>query len=283
DVASWAASLVWLIGFTSRIVGATGGSRGWGPGGAPREDATLIARRPGGEVRRWIVAHTDTKAQGHSMAGRLVAVWTSILGLLVMTGMAVARLGGPLPVAAVAGAAGMLLAAGVLAGRGKLRGHTVGARDNGSGIVAALMAAEVSIEPSTGILLTGAEEFGLVGARILAAERPDLIRGRECINIDTVDERGSLSLVSHDAAGHRLAARLEPLLAVPGVPGRRRRLPLGICVDSYRLARAGGVALTIGRLDWSTLKRLHTPEDTREGLSFETAIRVGRLIGGWKG
>jgi len=282
-VTSWAAALVWLIGIMSLVAVAAGVSLGWGPRGTPREDATLIARRPGADVRRWIVAHTDTKAQGHSMAGRLVAVWISIVAVVVVTGMTVARLGGPLPVPAVAGAAGLLLAAGVLAGRGRLRGQSLGARDNGSGLVAALTAAEVSADPATGILLTGAEEFGLVGARILAAQRPELVRGREFINIDTVDERGSLYLVSHDAAGHRLAERLEPVLGIPGAPVHHRRLPLGIFVDSYPLARAGGTAVTIGRLDWSTLRLLHTAGDTREGLSFETAIRVGRLGGGWTG
>ena len=45
---------------------------GWLPlGGGAREDANLIATRGGVPVRRWIVAHLDTKAQRHSMAGRL--------------------------------------------------------------------------------------------------------------------------------------------------------------------------------------------------------------------
>jgi Zn-dependent M28 family amino/carboxypeptidase len=252
---------------------------GWGAPGESREDATLIARRPGARVTRWIVAHTDTKAQGHSMAGRLLAVWAVLVAASALSGLAIARLlAGSPQGAVVAGGAAAALGAGFLATRGRLRGTTEGARDNGSGLVAALTAAARCDDPATGFLLTGAEEFGLVGARILGTTRPELVRGTRVINIDTVDDRGVLALVSHDAPGRGLAARLRPLLAEEAAPVRERRLPLGIFVDSYPLARAGAAAVTIGRLDWSTLRRLHTARDTREGLAFETALRIGDLL-----
>ena len=276
---AWAALLVWIGGLGGLLAVTSGTALGWGQAGESREDATLIARRGATPIRRWIVAHTDTKAQGHSMAGRLMAVWVVILSIVACTSLAILRLQGSLPVAPVAGAAALTLLAGFLAGRGRLAGTTVGARDNGSGLVAALAAAESSLDPATGILLTGAEEFGLVGARILAGTRPDLIRGIEVINLDTLDERGALSLVSHDAPGRALAARLAPLLASPDALVRQRRLPLGIFVDSYPLARGGGTAVTIGRLDWHTLRLLHTPRDTTDGLTFATALRVGRTLG----
>jgi hypothetical protein len=276
---AWAALLVWVGGLGALFAVAAGTALGWGQAGESREDATLIARRGATPVRRWIVAHTDTKAQGHSMAGRLIAVWAVIVSIVAFTTLATLRLQGPLPVAPVATAAALTLVAGFMAGRGRLTGTTVGARDNGSGLVAALAAAECSLDPATGILLTGAEEFGLVGARILAGTRPELVRGTEVINLDTLDECGALSLVSHDAPGRALAARLAPLLASPAAVVRQRRLPLGIFVDSYPLARGGGTAVTVGRLDWSTLRRLHTPRDTADGLSFATALRVGRALG----
>lgn len=213
------------------------------------------------------------------MAGRLAAVWAVLVAGGLLTGLAIARLGGPPGSAAVAAGAAAALGAGFLATRGRLRGTTVGARDNGSGLVAALTAAAACHDPATGFLLTGAEEFGLVGARILGKTRPELVRGTRVINIDTVDDRGVLALVSHDAAGRRLAARLRPLLTGDATPVRERRLPLGIFVDSYPLARAGAAAVTIGRLDWSTLRRLHTPRDTREGFAFDTALRLGLLFG----
>jgi hypothetical protein len=276
---SWGALLVWGGGLSGVLALAAGTALGWGTRSDLREDATLIARRRGASVRRWIVAHTDTKAQGHSMAGRLVAVWAIIVAIGVLTALAVIRLRGALPVAPVAGATLSALVAGVLAGRGRLRGTTVGARDNGTGLVAALAAAEASHDPATGILLTGAEEFGLVGARVIAETRPDLIRGTEVINFDTLDDRGALSLVTHDTRGRELAGLLSPLLASADAPVRTRRLPLGIFVDSYPLARGGARAVTIGRLDWRTLRLLHTPRDTSDALSFATALRVGRAIG----
>jgi Zn-dependent M28 family amino/carboxypeptidase len=143
--------------------------------------------------------------------------------------------------------------------------------------VAALAAAETAPQSGLGIIITGAEEFGLVGARVFARLTSDL-RDVEFVNVDTVDQEGPLYLVSHDAAGERLASSLEPVLAPIGLPVKRRRLPLGIFVDSAPLAQAGAPAVTIGRLTWGTLRRIHTPADTPEGLSLDTAVRVGRAI-----
>ena len=284
-VPRWAALGAWLAGLAALLVLVRGVGLGWGARGTGlREDANLIATRPGaGPPRRWIVAHTDTKAQGHSMAGRLVAVWILLVAVLALTAAAIARLGGPLPTAPVAAAAGVALAAGMLAMRGRLRGESPGARDNGSGVIAVLEAARRITNPAVGVLLTGAEEFGLVGARILASTRAELIAGTEIVNIDTVDERGALAIVSHDARGHGLAARLAPGLRSDVWTVRERRLPLGIFVDSWPLARAGASAVTVARLDWRTLRLIHTPRDTMDGLSLETARAVGAAVAGWAG
>lgn len=271
---------VLLVGLVALALVVRGVALGWPDRGAAlREDANLIATRPGVPVTRWIVAHVDTKAQGHSMAGRLVAVWVSILAIACLVAAATGRISGVPSTWLVAGTAGLGMAAGALAGRGRLRGTTPGSRDNASGIVAALSAAAAAPAGSgIGILLTGAEEFGLVGARILAEQRPALVRGLEVVNVDTVDERGALSIVIHDDAGRGLAASLAPRLAGIGEGPRVRRLPLGIFVDSYPLARAGARAVTVARLDWQTLRVLHTPRDTPAGLSFETAEAIGRAI-----
>jgi Iap family predicted aminopeptidase len=58
-----------------------------------------------------------------------------------------------------------------------------------------------------------------------------------------------------------------------------RRLPVGILTDSLPFARAGVPAITIGRLTWRTLRTIHTPRDTADGLSLETAVRIGRALG----
>jgi Zn-dependent M28 family amino/carboxypeptidase len=127
------------------------------------------------------------------------------------------------------------------------------------------------------VLITGAEEFGLVGARVFARLNPNSAAA-EFGNLDTLDQEGKLYLVSHDARGERLARRLEPRLVGLGVPLRRRRLPLGIFVDSAPLTKTGAASITIGRLTWNTLRRIHTPADTPDGLSLALAGRVGRVV-----
>jgi hypothetical protein len=273
----WGALAVWTLILAATACLAGGIAAGWLPLGDPREDANLVALRGDAPPRRWIVAHLDTKAQAQSMAGRLVAVWVLIVAVACGAGLAIARLLAPVPLwtAGLGVALGVL--AGALAGRGRLRGTSRGARDNGSGLVAALAFAETSADDGTGILITGAEEFGLVGARMFAAIQGSLAEVT-VINLDTIDGEGPLFVVSHDARGAAVAvpvaARLEPL----GIPVRRRRLPLGILVDSLPLARTGAAAVTVGRLTWSTLRVIHTPADVPETLSLEVAERVGRAL-----
>jgi hypothetical protein len=247
-------------------------------GGAPREAANLVAVRSEGPVRRWLVAHLDTKAQAQSMAGRLVAVWVIALALVSLTSVCIVRLTGVLPIPVLVLAASLALVAGALAGRGRLRGASRGARDNGSGVAAVLTAAEHSSDAATGVLITGAEEFGLVGSRIFAQLEKERLRGSVVINLDTIDQEGDLYLVCHDRRGQTFTQELSGRLEGLGLSLRRRRLPLGILVDSMPLARAGVPAITIGRLTWDTLRRIHTSGDTPEDLSLETAIRVGRAL-----
>ena len=275
----WAAALVLAGGLGVLVAGAIGIGLGWLPlGGAPREDANLIATRGDTPVRRWIVAHLDTKAQAQSMAGRLVAVWVIGLAVAGLAALALVRLRGPVSVASAGAAAAVAVLAGALAGRGRLRGTTAGARDNGTGVAAVLAAAERLTDPAAGILVTGAEEFGLVGARIFVAQRRAQLRDAVVVNLDTIDQEGELALVSHDARGAALAAREAPRLAAAGLESRIRRLPVGILTDSLPFARAGVPAVTIGRLTWRTLRTIHTPRDTADGLSLEAAERVGQAL-----
>jgi hypothetical protein len=268
---------VWSIMIAAVTCLAAGVAAGWLTLGEAREDANLIAVRSEAPVRRWIVAHLDTKAQGQSMAGRLVAVWVLATAVAWTGALAVARLWGPIPL--WLGAAGALLAivAGALAGRGRLRGTSRGARDNGSGVVAVLAFAEASSDEQTGVLITGGEEFGLVGARVFARVQGSL-RGIEVVNLDTIDDEGILYVVRHDLRGSTSAAALATRLGSLGLTVRTRRLPLGILVDSLPLARAGATAVTVGRLTWRTLRLIHTPADVPETLSLEAAERVGRAI-----
>lgn len=280
---AWAALVVWVLGLLA--LGALAWGIGTGtpvPGAERREDANLIAVPPGeAPVQRWIVAHLDSKAQGHSMAGRLVAVWVLVAAFLALTVLAAARwvTGAPLPQVPVAGGAGLAVAAGVLAARGRLKGGSPGARDNGTGLLAALEAAQLGPRPGVGIIVTGTEEFGLVGARALVAAQV-VAPGTEVLNLDTIADRGGLYVVDHDPAGRELAEGVVRALAPLGYPTRLRRLPLGILTDSLPLARAGARAITVGRLDWAVLRLLHTPADTLAELDLATAQAVGRALAG---
>ncbi len=277
-----AGPILWLAGLVA--LGALAWGIGSGvsvPGAERREDANLISRPPGeAPVTRWIVAHLDTKAQGHSMAGRLVAVWVMVLAVAGFTAAVAWRAwaGVPLTAAPVAGAAGLVMAAGFLAGRGRLRGGSPGARDNGTGLYAALVAAQTGPRAGVGFLFTGAEEFGLVGARALLAGGLG-VRGLEVVNLDTIADRGRFFAVTHDAAGRALAERLLEGLPGPGEGGEVRALPLGVFVDSLPMARAGARAVTLARLDWSVLAVIHTPRDTLDGLDLASARRVGERLG----
>jgi hypothetical protein len=271
---AWSGIAILGSGLVALAMIALGLGMGWSSlGGDQREDANLVATR-GPVVRRWIVAHLDTKAQGHSMAGRLVAVWVTIAAAVLLLALAALRLGGPLPVAAVAPVSGLAIVAGFLAGRGKLKGKSPGARDNGSGLMAALGAAELVNDPEVGILITSAEEFGLIGARYFAQEMGERLRGSEVVNFDTIDDRGPWRLVVHGRPAHALADRIATLLP----DARQHRLPLGIFVDSLPLAQRGAAAITVAKLDWETFQLLHTPRDTADGLSYEAAVQAGEVI-----
>jgi len=276
---AWLAPFIWFVGLVALAILAWGIGTGVEiPGAERRQDANLVVTWGPVPVRRWIVAHLDTKAQRHSLAGRLIAVWVLLLAITAMTLLVVWRgLGGVPAGALVGGSAGVTMAAGVLAGRGRLRGGSPGARDNGSGLLAALVAAEARREEGIGYLFTGAEEFGLVGARaFVRSDGP--FHQAEVLNLDTLTTRGSLYILTHDSRGRDLGLRLGASLGRIAARVTVRRLPLGILVDSLPFAAAGVPAVTLSRLDWADLRRIHTPADTTEDLDLATAEAVGAAL-----
>ena len=261
--------LAWKIGTGARI-----------PGTTFRNDANLIAVRGDGPVSTWLVAHVDTKAQAQSMAGRLISIWVvviAVIALILLAGWCLIS-GAPLPFSAAAAGAGIGLIAAIFAAGSRLRGSSPGARDNGTGLLAVLSAAEERPDGTLGIILTGAEEFGLVGARHLARAEPTLFRGAEVVNLDTLADRGDFYVISHNSSAVPLANRLQARLKALGLPVTQRRLPMGILVDSLAVARLAS-AVTVARLDWEVLRLMHTPRDTGQGLNPGFAEAVGRLIG----
>jgi hypothetical protein len=228
------------------------------------------------------VAHVDTKAQAQSMAGRLISIWVVVIAVVVLILLAGWRLigGTPLPLPLAAGGTCVALIATIFAAGSRLRGSSPGARDNGTGLLAVLAAAEERPDPTLGIILTGAEEFGLLGARHMVRAEPDLVRGGEVINLDTLADRGSFYIVTHNSSAVPLANRLQRRLEALGLSITQRRLPMGILVDSLAVARIASGAVTIARLDWAVLRLMHTPRDASQGLDPGFAEAVGRLIGG---
>ena len=133
-------------------------------------------------------------------------------------------------------------------------------------------------DPSIGVIITGAEEFGLVGARTLARERPHLFREATVVNVDTVDDAGTLFVVAHDGKSSALASRALERLAGLSPESRKRRLPLGILVDGVPLSMVSRETVTVGRLNWATLRRIHTPGDDATGYPMTTAEQVGERL-----
>ena len=216
------------------------------------------------------------------MAGRLVAVWLLAAAVFGMTLLAGLRIAFVPPLTAVAGVTGLAIAAGVLAGRGRLRGTSPGARDNGTGVLAALTLAQETADPAVGFLFTGAEEFGLVGARI-AASAGTVQTSAAVVNLDTFDQQGDFYLVYHDHHGAGLADQLWPLVEGLAPRSRKRALPAGILTDSLPFARHGCAAVTLARLDWQSLRLIHTPLDGPAGLDLSTAQAAGEAVGRWLG
>ncbi len=278
---AWAALATWLIGGLALGVLVAGVSRGWAPmRGQTRETANIVATRGSTPVNRWVVAHYDTKAQGLSLAGRLLAMVYASAVLLGLTLLAVLRLRGAIDVDIVAGAAALTLLACGLAGRGAIRGESTGARDNGTGLLAALTVAQHSTDPGTGILLTSAQQFGLLGARIFAQEHGPSLPGVEVVNLDTIDDQGPLKVWYHDEVGAGFASQVARRLGQDGAPVVKRKVSRAAAVDSVPLARSGASAVTVSRFDWATLRRIHTARDTPDDMQFKTAEAVGRALAG---
>ncbi len=151
-----------------------------------------------------------------------------------------------------------------------------GAPDNGSGLLAALVAAEAAPASGVGVLITGAEEFGLVGARVFAREYGPQLVGAEVVNLDTIDDQGSLYIVSHDAPGARFSAGLAGVLGGRGADREGAgAAALGLCRQpAARRRRARRHSRSPGSTG-ARCRRMHTVRDTPAGLEFQTAEVVG--------
>jgi len=226
--------------------------------GVPRtiSGVNLIARpvRPSAHQPVWLVAHYDSKGQPISMAIRLVGFAALVLGFVALAFA---------PVPAIA----LLVVALIIVSQNRVTDNSPGAVDNASALIAVFMTID-QLSPGTtvGVVFPDAEEFGLVGTRALAADRPDLFADAAVINLDGVDDVGRAMALLHrpGKVGAAVAAAL----------GARRTRWLPVIVDGIALAGVSRECVTILKGNWRTMRIVHRPGDDAARVRLDGAATV---------
>jgi len=198
------------------------------------EGVNVVGVRPRARVTVWLVAHYDSKGQPLSMLGRLAALPVSLL-------------------------------------LNQVTDRSPGAVDNATGVLTVFaILDQLPPEVPVGVVFSDAEEIGLVGARALVRDRPQLLHDTAVINFDGIDDMGTTFAFQHR----------------PGPVGQGVALALGIAprpwlpvvVDGIALRRAAGECLTLLRGDWRTMRVVHTPEDAPDRLTLTGVDRVASAV-----
>ncbi len=280
DVSGWAVSLVGGAALALVVLTAWGMAEGRLPLRIDTLEAVnLTATR--GEATFWLVAHSDSKGQGLSLAGRVVAVTALVVGLGALVACLIARVVGPIPWWGVLPAVVLTTGGGAALSRAAVTNESHGAVDNATGIIAALVAAEhLRGRTDVGVLITGAEELAMDGAKAWVSQRE--VTGM-FINFDGVDGRGRYRVMTHRVSGSAVtgpSSDVEGSLVKALMAARAEvatsRLPPGVLVDGVVLARAGMTGVSIGRGDWQTLKVVHTARDEPLRVDVSAAVLAGR-------
>ncbi len=241
-------------------------------------------RRP----RLYLVAHSDSKSQALPLAARMTLMALAGLAAAVFAVLTLLRpaLPGLTSAAALAGLAALLAGVPVLflflAGAGNA---SPGAIDNASGVGLVLHLAEVLAhtrpELDHTILITGAEELGVVGATafVLAAQGSGLLRRQEdngvvsVLNFDGIGSEGRLAVVG--GGDNRLAALVRAGCVELELP--LGRLPLvGALFDHIPFAEAGCDALSLVTIGPAG-RAVHTPADSADKLHVEGFRQAGEV------
>jgi uncharacterized membrane protein YphA (DoxX/SURF4 family) len=223
--------------------------------GTPREvrGVNLIAQRSqAGKV--WLVAHYDSKGQPISMAIRLVGFTALALGLFTLF-------------LATLPAIVLLAVAFVIVSQNRVNNNSPGAVDNATALIAVFMAIDqLGPAAAVGVIFPDAEEFGLVGARALAAERAALFTDAAVINLDGLDDAGRPTAFLHRSGpiGSAVAAALKA----------RQWRWLPVVVDGIALARVAGECVSILKGNARTMRVIHRPEDTVARVRLDGAAVV---------
>jgi uncharacterized membrane protein YphA (DoxX/SURF4 family) len=222
------------------------------------EGTNLIAHRPSDRptVRPsvWLVAHYDSKGQPISMAIRLTGFALLLIGLMAL-------------LVAVVPAVALLVIAFAIVSQNRVNDNSAGALDNATALVAIFMALDqLPRDAAVGVIFPDAEEFGLVGARALANERPALFADASVINLDGLDDMGRPTVFVH-RAGPVGDAVTEALKA-------RRWRWLPVIVDGLALAQVARECVTILKGNWRTMMIVHRRADTVARVRLDGAALV---------
>jgi len=224
--------------------------------GSPRviSCVNLVAQRSRTNV--WLAAHYDSKGQPVSMLVRLIGFLSLIIGLVW------------LPFASGETWFVIPLAMGVsILLQNRVTDRSPGAVDNATALVAVFMTLDqLARDAAVGVVFPDAEEFGLVGARALARERAALFAGAAVINLDGLDDVGSVIAFLHrpGKVGDAVSRALHAM--------RARWLP--VVVDGIALARVAGECVTILKGNAQTMAIVHRPEDSVSRVRLDGAATV---------
>jgi len=232
---------------------------------APIDGINLIAQRPSGRpaVRPpvWLVAHYDSKGQPISMFTRLLCVVTVLVALLTLWVSAILTDSSRWAFLFFV----VVLAASWVLNR--VNDNSPGAVDNATALVAVFMTLDqLSSTAAIGVVFPDAEEYGLVGARALAAEHGHLFAEATLINLDGLDDVGRPTAFLH-RAGPTVKAVAEALKA-------RQWRWLPVFVDGIVLQRVSRECVSILKGNWRTMRVVHRPEDTAARVRLDGAAIV---------
>ena len=268
-VATAVAGLMVVAGLARWLTSRGALSLPWGSAHGTNLEATR-----GDTTRVWLVAHLDSKSQRYSLAWRAAGAMLTLAAWVWLLVSVAAGLGGS-PwwhpwFLWVPGAAGGVLLMFASAGDA-----SPGAADNASGVAAVLGAAGLlAPDAGVGVLITDAEEVGLAGAHAWAGACAPGI----AVNCDTIDDRGSLMLLTSGRRPVALTAAVARAARRTGTPCRVRALPIGVLTDGVALARAGWECATLSRATVRTLLRIHTPRDSVEHLEGSGVASAAALL-----
>jgi hypothetical protein len=280
ELRGWPVLLTGLGAIALAVLLAGGVAAGVIPyNGLEVETVNMWAGR-GGITRFWLVAHSDSKSQGLSLAGRVLVLMTLGLGLTSMILALAFRTFVPLPWWAAAPPVFLTVLAGAALSRGVFSNDSPGAVDNATGVIAVLVAAErLANRDDVGVLITSAEEFGMVGARVWVAGGH--AQG-DFINFDGLDSCGEYRITRHGRRGSPARQRAEQIAEVMGreligAGGTLSRLglPAAVLVDGKILEEGGMRGVTVSRGRWSTLQVVHTRADSAGRVDIGSAVAAG--------